>query len=138
MSIYGRAQMFEKIKEGVVGALDKTNEIVRELNDTILIIKTLGISVKDISFAMGIPPEMKAKLIGSVDALDQDKIKKLIEDHQKNKTLTLILEALKTVSVLKDLLPDVQVRGIKIELQLGITPKVDVKLLTEKESSGDS
>ena len=130
--------MFDKIKVGVEGALDKTNEMVRELNDTISIIKTLGISAKDISFGMGVPPDMKAKLIGSVDALDQDKIKKLIEDHQKNKTVILILEALKTVSILKDLLPDVPVRGIKIELKLGITPKVDVKLLTQKESSEDS
>jgi hypothetical protein len=61
----------------------------------------------------------------------------LIEDHQKNKTLTLILGSLKTVSVLKDLLPDVPARGIAIELKLGVTPKVDVKLLSEKASSND-
>ena len=53
-------------------------------------------------FAMGLPPEIKAGLRGSVDAVDQDKIKKLIEDHQKNKTAVLTLDALKTVSVLKD------------------------------------
>jgi hypothetical protein len=74
MSIYGRPQMIGKIKEGVAGAVDKTNEIVRELNETLLILKALGISVRDVSFAMGVPPEIKARLIGSVDALDQHKI----------------------------------------------------------------
>ena len=127
----------DKIKESVAGVLDKSTDAVRELNDAILIVKTIGISVKDISFKIGIPPGIKGKLMGSVDALNLDKIKKLADDHQKNKTVVLILEALKTVSILKDLLPNVPARGVKIELELGMAPKVDVQLLTEKESHGD-
>jgi hypothetical protein len=90
--------MFDKIKDVVAGAAgEKAVEMIREFNDTIPTIKGLGLSVSNLSFKMGLPPEIGATFTGSVEALDQQTIKGLLERHRENKTITAILEALRAV-----------------------------------------
>jgi hypothetical protein len=122
---------------GAVGAgVEKAQEIMREFNDTIPTIRALGLSVRNISFGMGLMPEIAATLIGSVDALDREKIDELLRQHQKNKTATFVLEALKTTSNLKEQLSQFGIRGIRVDLKLGVPPKVEVGLLAQSESAG--
>ena len=129
--------MFEKIIEGAAGVtVEKVQEMIREFNDTIPTIKALGLSVSNISFKMGIPPEIGATFTGSVEALDQQKIKDLIERHRENKTFISILEALRTASNFKDQLSELGFRGIKVDVKLGILPHVEVGLLTKTDSAG--
>ena len=124
--------MFEKLKTEAAGAVaGKALDVLREFNETIPTIKALGLSVSHISFGMGIVPEIGATLIGSVEALDQQKIKELIEHHQENKLLIAILEALRTASNFKDQLSELGVRGIKADVKLGIPPKIEVGLLSK-------
>jgi len=152
--------MFEKLKEVAAGAvgtgtdstggfmgklkgaaadavgagMEKAQEIMRDFNDTIPTIRALGLSVRNISFGMGIVPEIAATLIGSVEALDREKIDELLQLHQKNRTAVFVLEALKTTSNLKDQLSQFGIRGIKVDLKLGVPPKVEVSLLSQSES----
>ncbi|HTI64657.1 MAG TPA: hypothetical protein VL524_14110 [Gemmatimonadaceae bacterium] len=109
--------------------VDKVHEVLREFNETMPTIKALGLSVRNISFGMGLVPEVSATLIGSIDALEQDKIDDLLKKHQDNRTTTLILEALKTASNLKDQLGDLGMRGVKVDVKLGLPPKIEVGLL---------
>ena len=79
--------MLDKFKEGAAGAAaQKAQELLREFNDTIPTLKALGLSVSNISFGMGLVPEIGATFIGSVDALEQDKIRDLMERHRDKKT----------------------------------------------------
>ena len=95
--------MFDKLKEVSAGAVaDKAGDMIRDFNDAIPTIKALGLSVSDMSFKMGIPPEIGATFTGSVEALDQAKIKELIERHADKKLITALLETLRTASNLKD------------------------------------
>jgi len=109
--------------------VDKVHEVLREFNETMPTIKALGLSVRNISFGMGLVPEVSATLIGSIDALEQAKIDDLLKKHKDNKTTTLILEALKTASNLKDQLGDLGMRGVKVDVKLGLPPKIEVALL---------
>ena len=120
---------------GAVGAgMEKAQEIMRDFNDTIPTIRALGLSVRNVSFGMGLMPEIAATLVGSVEALDCEKIDELLKQHQKNKTAAFVLEALKTTSNLKDQLSQFGIRGIKVDLKLGVPPKVEVGLLSQSES----
>ena len=122
---------------GAVGAgVEKAQEIMREFNDAIPTIQALGLSVKNISFGMGLVPEIAATLVGSVEALDRGKIEELLKHYQKNRTATFVLEALRTASSFKDQLSQIGITGIKIDLKLGVPPKVEVGLLSQAESAG--
>ena len=109
--------------------VDKVHHVIREFNETMPTIKALGLSVRNISFGMGLVPEVSATLIGSIDALEQEKIDDLAKKHQDNKTTTLILEDLKTASNLKDQLGDLGMRGVQVDVKLGLPPKIEVGLL---------
>jgi hypothetical protein len=123
--------MLDKFKEGAAGAAaQKAQELLREFNDTIPTLKALGLSVSNISFGMGLVPEIGATFIGSVDALEQDKIRDLMERHRDKKTLMAILEVLRTVGNFKEQLSELPVTGIKVDVTLGIPPKLGVGLLT--------
>ena len=128
--------MFDKLGKIATSAgsvmdagVDKVHAVIREFNETMPTIKALGLSVRNISFGMGLVPEVSATLMGSIDALEQAKIDDLLKKHQDNKTTTFILEALKTASNLKDQLGDLGMRGLKVDVRLGLPPKIEVGLL---------
>lgn len=135
--------MFDKLGKiansagGVMDAgVDKVHSVIREFNETMPTIKALGLSVRHIAFGMGLVPEVSATLIGSIEALEQDKIDELAKKHQDNKTTTLILEALKTASNLKDQLGDLGLRGVQVDVKLGLPPKIEVGLLPSVAAAG--
>ena len=66
-------------------AIEKARQLLRDFNETVPTLKALGLSVSDMSFKMGIPPEIAASLLGSIDALDSDGIKTVKERHQDNR-----------------------------------------------------
>jgi len=78
---------------------------------------------------MGIIPEIGATLTGSVETLDAEKIKKLIEKHQDNKILISILEALRTASNFKELLGELPFKGVQVNVDLSLPPKIAVSFL---------
>lgn len=128
--------MFDKLGKIATSAntvmdagVEKVHGVIREFNETMPTIKALGLSVRNVSFGMGLVPEVSATLMGSVDALEQEKIDDLLKKHQDNKTTTFILEALKTASNLKDQLGDLGMRGVKVDVKLGLPPKIEVGLL---------
>lgn len=123
--------MFEKLKEGAAGVgAQKAVELLHDFNDSIPTLKALGLSVGNITFEMGLVPEVAATFTGSVEALDPAKIKDLAERHKESKILSAILEVLRTVGTLKAQLSELPVTGVKLDVALGISPKLTVGLLT--------
>jgi predicted regulator of amino acid metabolism with ACT domain len=112
---------------------ERAQEMIREFNDAVPTIKGLGLSVRNLSFKMGVPPEIGATFIGSVEALDQGTIKDLMERYEKNSTIKLILETLRAVSNLKDQLTELDFKGIKADVKLGLLPSVEVGLLVKTD-----
>jgi hypothetical protein len=56
----------------------------------------------------------------------------LSEQHRENKTIATILEALRATSNLKDRLSEIGFRGIKVDVTLGLLPKVELGMLAEE------
>ena len=125
--------MFDKIigeAAKVAGAaLEKINESIADLNEAIPILKGLGLSVQNFHLNMGVPPEIGARLIGSIEAINADAFQKLIEGHPGKKVLVAILEALRTASMLKDQLEGLGFKGVEVDVTLGLSPKVSVQFL---------
>jgi hypothetical protein len=124
------------LKEVVSGAaVTKTEEMLHEFNEGIRITKALGLTVSHVNFKMGLPPEVGATFTGLIDALEQGKLKDLIDKNKQNKLVTLLLEALVTVSSLKDQLHELDFWGVKMEVRLGVSPHIEVGLLTKGETA---
>lgn len=124
--------MLENFAKGAAeAALGKAQDLVREFNDTVPTLKALGLSVTNISAKIGFPPEVGATLIGSVEALDQQKLRELSDRYRENKTIVVLLEALIVASNLKEQLSEIGFRGIKADVTLGVLPKVQVDLLAK-------
>jgi hypothetical protein len=110
-------------------AITKGQQVLREFNDLIPTLRTLGLGFSDVSVKLGLPPEISATLTGSVDVLDRDSIRELIDKNNQNKTLTVILEALVTASNFKEQLTDLGFRGLALHVRLGMFPSVKLGLL---------
>ncbi len=116
-------------------AIDKAHEMLREFNETVPTLKAIGLSVSDVSFKMGIPPEIAATLVGSVSALDGVAIKDAKGRYRDNRVVTLILEALILASTFKSQLSGLGFAGVKVDVRLGLFPSVQVGLLSAAAAS---
>jgi len=134
--------MSEKLKEATndivetaagaaEAAVDKVNHLLGDFNKAIPIIRALGLSVIDVRITTGLLPGVRAKLTGSVEALDGDKLKEQLTGKEQNKILTSILQSLQTVALFKDQLSEIGFKGVVIDLTIGIPPQMEVELLTE-------
>ena len=110
-------------------AVAKGQQVLREFNDLIPTLRALGLGFSDVSVKLGVPPEISATLTGSVDVLDPDAIRGVIDTHRDNKTLTIILEALVTASNFREQLTDLGFRGLALHVRLGMFPSVKLGLL---------
>jgi hypothetical protein len=110
-------------------AVEKGQQVLREFNELVPTLHGLGLGLSDVSLKLGLPPEISASLTGSVDALDADTIKELIERHRGNQTVTVVLEGLHTASNFRQELVNLGFRGLKLDVRLGMFPSVKLGLL---------
>lgn len=110
-------------------ALEKVNHLLDEFNKAIPAIKALGFSINNFNVDMGAMPEIKAKLTGSVDAIDAKKIQELIENNQDKQILITILKGLQTASHAKEQLGELAFKGVEIDIKLGVPPKISISFM---------
>ena len=99
-------------------ALDKIGESLDEFNEAIPAIKALGFAVTDLNVGIGPMPEISAKLTGSIDSIEEEKIKELIGSNQDNKFLVTVLKGLQTASNVQNKLGDLGFKGVEAEVKL--------------------
>lgn len=122
--------MLANLKElGADAALTKVNQLVAEFNEAVPTIKALGLSVSNVRISIGLLPEIGAKLTGSVEALDADKIKPLIEQNKDRKILVTMLEALRMAANFKQQFGQLGFKGVEMNIDLGLPPKIAVGLI---------
>ena len=111
--------------EGV--AKGKITEGLDEFKKAVAILETFGFTVGSITIGMGILPEIHASISGSIENIREDGLKKIIEDHQAEKLLVSLLDALLTA---KRLWEHVQLKltGVTLNVTLGVPPKVAVEM----------
>jgi hypothetical protein len=130
----GATSAVEKIKDFSEDVSDaasrKIRGLVREFNAAIPAMKALGFSVSAFSVEVGIAPDIGATLKGSVRALNPRKIRKLIGKYSDNVPLSALLKALLIAAELKDELSDMGIKGVEIDIELGLPPLINVDLLT--------
>ena len=107
----------------LAGAVTETaGKVLDEFNEALPMMRALGFTIKDLRAGMGLVPEIAAKLIASIDTIDVKKTKELIEKHPDNKVLVGMLKALQAAYNIKQQIPDLPLKGVEIDVKLGLPP----------------
>ncbi len=107
-------------------ASDAVSNLLDEFNAALPTMKALGFSVEDLKVSMGLLPEVHAKLVANADNVDVKAIDEIIKKKSEQKTLVAVLKALQTAYNVRDQLGDLGLKGVEIDLTLGLPPKVSI------------
>lgn len=117
-------------------ASEKVSTLLDEFNAALPTMKALGFSVDDVRVGMGLTPEVSAKLIADAGQVDVKAIDGIIEGKAGQKTLVTVLKALQTAYNVRYQLGDLGLKGVEINLKLGIPPHIGIGFLKESPTSG--
>jgi hypothetical protein len=135
-------QLIEDLKDKMLfrklHKLQRVNKLLDGFNRGMPALKALGLSLHSFHVSMGLPPKIEAVLVGSIEAIDKDKIQKLMEIHQANTFLIGILKGLQTASNLKGLLGEVGLNGIEVPIKIGIPPRITVRFQRQEAARPDA
>jgi hypothetical protein len=107
-------------------AIAKMNELLDKANETFSKIEALGLSVRDFRVGSGITPSLQFTLYGAIDAVDPDRLQKIIEEHPDKALLVMILKALRTASLFRAELTSLNFGSVEAKVDLGVPPAVSV------------
>ena len=127
MDLGSLTKAVDGIRNAAGGAIDS---LLKDFNQAVPTLKALGLSVTDMKIGMGVPPEVEITLTGSLDAINPEKLKSLMDAHQGNTVLVSSLKALETAHSMKELLGDLMFKGIEAKIKLGLLPKIEIEFIS--------
>jgi hypothetical protein len=110
-------------------ASDAVSKALDEFNSALPTFRGLGFNVRDLHISMGVPPEISAKLTAAAADVDVAKLDDILKRRTDQKTLVAVLKALQTAYNVRDQLGDLGLKGIEVDVVLGLLPKISVGFL---------
>jgi predicted regulator of amino acid metabolism with ACT domain len=121
--------MMGRVQELSGAASEGVSKMLDEFNAALPTMRALGFSVQDIHVGMGVLPEIKAKLTASADSVDVKAIDEIIKKKSEQKTLVTVLKALQAAYNVRDQLGDLGLKGVEINVTLGLPPNISIGFL---------
>jgi hypothetical protein len=121
----------EMTAAATAAATTTAGKMLDEFNEAMPTMRALGFRVRDLHIGMGLLPEVGAKLVASADDIDEKKLTELIEKHAGKKVLVAALRGLFAAYNIKREIPDVPLKGVQLDLKLGLPPHVSVSFVNE-------
>ena len=118
---------FTKMIGGLGGfAKGRVNKWLDEYKKATAILETVGFTVGKFSVGMGIFPEIHTSISGSIQNIREDSLKKMIEEHQAEKLLVSLLNALITARRFWEHV-ELKLTSVTLDIKLGVPPKINVE-----------
>jgi hypothetical protein len=106
----------------------KIDETLEEFKKATDLFGRFGFKVGKFKVGMGALPEITTSVSGSLEGIQLENIRQLIEDHKDNKLLTSMLKALVTAKEVRDRVELPYFTGAKLDVKLGVPPKISIDL----------
>jgi hypothetical protein len=119
----------DKIVESGTLSTDRVNLILEEYRRVLLMLKDFGLEVGKLRVMASVPPEISTTIIGSIDRINEDRVKEMQVAHPDKKLLSAILSALQTTIHIRKAIDLGELSDIRIDISLGIPPRVAVDLV---------
>ncbi|HEY9848362.1 MAG TPA: hypothetical protein V6D28_02800 [Leptolyngbyaceae cyanobacterium] len=127
--VKGVAEQIQEQAAGIASAAqEQFNAVLEEYQKVIPIAESLGLKIGSFNIDMGVLPEIKTSLIGSVDLIQKEAVKSMITTHQSNKILVTILNALLITKDLQEKWHITNMKDIVVNIKLGVPPAISVHL----------
>jgi hypothetical protein len=110
-------------------ALEQFNQLAEDFSEVLSTMNALGLSIELMTMQVSLKPEVQLKITGALDAIDENKIKELITAKAQNKVLSPILQAFRTLALLKKPLGAAGFKGVRVDLTAGIVPEIKMEFL---------
>lgn len=127
--VQGVTNQLQEQASGIASAAqEQFNAVLNEYEKVVPIAETLGLSVGKFHVEMGLIPEIKTSLVGSVDKINKEAVEKMIAENKNNKLLVLILNSLLFTKEMQQRLHISNLKSIVVDISLGVPPSVSVHL----------
>jgi len=120
----------------VTNAKKKFEKYLDDLNRMLPMLKTVGLSLKDIDVDVGILPSASVTVVGSIRNLDPAKIRQLREANKDNRLLSAVLKAVETAVNVKGFLTALKADTIEVHATLGLWFNVNCRFIPSPELVG--
>jgi predicted regulator of amino acid metabolism with ACT domain len=130
--------MLNKARDLAGPASETISRTLDEFNAALPVMQALGFSVEGVQVTMGLLPELSAKLIAAAANVNVKALDEIIKTKSEQKTLVAVLKALQTAYNVRDQLGDLGLRGIEIDLTLGLPPKISIGFLKDTAATPPS
>ncbi len=104
-----------------------------DFNRAAKLLGAFGFRVGKFTVGSGLSPKIATSIVGSLDEVDKEAIRELVEANRKRKIVVAILKAVVTAKSIQervDVLPTVDVR---IDVVLGWPPDISIDFLTDEQ-----
>jgi hypothetical protein len=118
--------MLSKTRDLAGSASDTVGTLLDDFNAALPAMRALGFTVEDIQVAIGLLPEVNAKLVAAAANIDVNTLDEIIRKRSQQKTLIAVLQALQTAYNLRDQLGDFGLKGVVVDVTLGLPPRVGI------------
>jgi hypothetical protein len=118
--------ILNKTRDVAGTASDTIGKLLDDFNAALPTMRALGFTVEDIQLAMGLLPEVNAKLVAASANIDVHILDEMIKKRSEQKTLVAVLKALQTAYYLRDQLGDLGLSSVVVDVKLGLPPKVGI------------
>ena len=104
----------------------RVNKWLDEYKKAMRVLETFGFTVGKFSVGMGIFPEVHTSISGSIENIREEGLKKLIEEHQTERLLVSLLNALITTRRFWERV-ELKLTSVTLDIKLGVLPKINVE-----------
>jgi hypothetical protein len=126
------------VKALVDTASDGAGKLLNEFDEALPTLRSLGFTVSSFRLNMALPPELLLTLVASVTTINVGRIKELIQKNAEKKLLVTVLKALEAAYHVKEQLGDATFATVRMDITLGLSPKIAVNFGPEaKELKAD-
>ncbi|MGD8386450.1 MAG: hypothetical protein PVG49_04885 [Desulfobacteraceae bacterium] len=106
----------------------KVDDMVDDLKSALGVFESFGFRASKLNMELGAMPAISTSISGSLDKVDVEGLKKLIEENEQNKLLCGMLNALIKARQLRDRIEMDSFTGTTLDIKLGAPPKLSFHL----------
>jgi hypothetical protein len=117
------------IKKFTDASSDKIAGILEEYRRAISMLEVFGLRVGKLRVTAGLLPEVSTTIVGSMDFIQPDRVRQMIDANQDKKILVAVLSALLTARSIRETVELQELKSVVIDIVLGVPPKITVELV---------
>lgn len=109
------------------------NTWLDDFNNAVKLLSTFGFRVGKFKVGSGITPQIATSIVGSLEGVDKEEIKKLVDANKERKIVTAILKAVVTAKNIQERVDALPTLDVRIDVILGWPPDISIDFLTDEK-----